>query len=136
MINLIEELQKARCLLVMWSLMVSVFDPRKITKWTDQGIVYPHGDHFHFIPYSSLSPLERELARQFQLLRAKGSSSPTEVSPSLPSNPSTNQLILIMSMATVTSTKRSTIMASTQTRSSARTRTVTWSPATMPHFYV
>ena len=67
----------------------SVFDPSKITKWTDQGIVYPHGDHFHFIPYSSLSPLERELARQFQLLRAQGSSSPTEGSPSLPSNPST-----------------------------------------------
>ena len=70
----------------------SVFDPSKITKWTDQGIVYPHGDHFHFIPYSSLSPLERELARQFQLLRAQGTSSPTEVSPSLPSNPSTKPI--------------------------------------------
>ena len=67
----------------------SVFDPSKITKWTDQGIVYPHGDHFHFIPYSSLSPLERELARQFQLLRAQGTSSPTEANPSFPSNPST-----------------------------------------------
>lgn len=87
--NLIEELQKAPLSSRHVESDGSVFDPSKITKWTDQGIVYPHGDHFHFIPYSSLSPLERELARQFQLLRAQGTSSSTEVSPSLPSNPST-----------------------------------------------
>ena len=87
--NLLEELQKTPLSSRHVESDGSVFDPSKITKWTDQGIVYPHGDHFHFIPYSSLSPLERELARQFQLLRAQGSSSPTEVSPGLPSNPST-----------------------------------------------
>ena len=87
--NLIEELQKAPLSSRHVESDGSVFDPSKITKWTDQGIVYPHGDHFHFIPYSSLSPLERELARQFQLLRAQGTSSPTETNPSLPSNPST-----------------------------------------------
>ena len=87
--NLIEELQKAPLSSRHVESDGSVFDPSKITKWTDQGIVYPHGDHFHFIPYSSLSPLERELARQFQLLRAQGTGSSTEVSPSLPSNPST-----------------------------------------------
>ena len=87
--NLIEELQKAPLSTRHVESDGSVFDPSKITKWTDQGIVYPHGDHFHFIPYSSLSPLERELARQFQLLRAQGTGSSTEVSPSLPSNPST-----------------------------------------------
>ena len=87
--NLIEELQKAPLSSRHVESDGSVFDPSKITKWTDQGIVYPHGDHFHFIPYSSLSPLERELARQFQLLRAQGTSSPTEANPSLPSNPST-----------------------------------------------
>ena len=87
--NLIEELQKTPLSSRHVESDGSVFDPSKITKWTDQGIVYPHGDHFHFIPYSSLSPLERELARQFQLLRAQGSSSPTEVSPGLPSIPST-----------------------------------------------
>lgn len=87
--NLLEELQKTPLSSRHVESDGSVFDPSKITKWTDQGIVYPHGDHFHFIPYSSLSPLERELARQFQLLRAQGSSSPTEGSPSLPSNPST-----------------------------------------------
>ena len=87
--NLIEELQKAPLSSRHVESDGSVFDPSKITKWTDQGIVYPHGDHFHFIPYSSLSPLERELARQFQLLRAQGTGIPTEGSPSLPSNPST-----------------------------------------------
>lgn len=87
--NLIEELQKTPLSSRHVESDGSVFDPSKITKWTDQGIVYPHGDHFHFIPYSSLSPLERELARQFQLLRAQGTGSSTEVSPSLPSNPST-----------------------------------------------
>ena len=90
--NLIEELQKTPLTSRHVESDGSVFDPSKITKWTDQGIVYPHGDHFHFIPYSSLSPLERELARQFQLLRAQGTGSSTEVSPSLPSNPSTKPI--------------------------------------------
>ena len=87
--NLIEELQKAPLSSRHVESDGSVFDPSKITKWTDQGIVYPHGDHFHFIPYSSLSPLERELARQFQLLRAQGATTPAEISPNQPSNPST-----------------------------------------------
>ena len=87
--NLIEELQKAPLSSRHVESDGSVFDPSKITKWTDQGIVYPHGDHFHFIPYSSLSPLERELARQFQLLRAQGASTPAEISPNRPSSPST-----------------------------------------------
>ena len=87
--NLIEELQKAPLTSRHVESDGSVFDPSKITKWTDQGIVYPHGDHFHFIPYSSLSPLERELARQFQLLRAQGAFTPAEISPNRPSSPST-----------------------------------------------
>ena len=87
--NLIEELQKTPLTSRHVESDGSVFDPSKITKWTDQGIVYPHGDHFHFIPYSSLSPLERELARQFQLLRAQGTTTPAEISPSHPSSPST-----------------------------------------------
>ena len=87
--NLMEELQKTPLTSRHVESDGSVFDPSKITKWTDQGIVYPHGDHFHFIPYSSLSPIERELARQFQLLRAQGTTTPAEISPSLPSSPST-----------------------------------------------
>ena len=87
--NLIEELQKTPLSSRHVESDGSVFDPSKITKWTDQGIVYPHGDHFHFIPYSSLTPLERELARQFQLLRAQGATTPAEISPNWPSSPST-----------------------------------------------
>ncbi len=44
-----------------------VFDPRKITKRTTTGVVVPHGDHFHFIPYSKLSPLEAYIARNILL---------------------------------------------------------------------
>ena len=90
--NLMEELQKTPLSSRNVESDGSVFDPSKITKWTDQGIVYPHGDHFHFIPYSSLSPLERELARQFQLLRAQGATTPAEISPSRPSSPSTKPI--------------------------------------------
>ena len=90
--NLMEELQKAPLTSRHVESDGSVFDPSKITKWTDQGIVYPHGDHFHFIPYSSLSPLERELARQFQLLRAQGATTPAEISPNRPSSPSTKPI--------------------------------------------
>ncbi len=50
--------------------MVLSFDPSKIYQVTDR-LSDPHGDHFLY-PHSSLSPLERELARQFQLLRAQG----------------------------------------------------------------
>jgi len=90
--NLIEELQKTPLSSRHVESDGSVFDPSKITKWTDQGIVYPHGDHFHFIPYSSLSPLERELARQFQLLRAQGATTPAEIRPNKPSSPSTKPI--------------------------------------------
>ena len=90
--NLMEELQKTPLSSRHVESDGSVFDPSKISKWTDQGIVYPHGDHFHFIPYSSLSPLERELARQFQLLRAQGATTPAEISPNRPSSPSTKPI--------------------------------------------
>lgn len=90
--NLLEELQKTPLSSRHVESDGSVFDPSKITKWTDQGIVYPHGNHFHFIPYSSLSPLERELARQFQLLRAQGATTPAEISPNRPSSPSTKPI--------------------------------------------
>ncbi|HEU9622741.1 TPA: pneumococcal histidine triad protein PhtA, partial [Streptococcus pneumoniae] len=40
-----------------------VFDPAQITSRTANGVAVPHGDHYHFIPYSQLSPLEEKLAR-------------------------------------------------------------------------
>ncbi|HEM4129417.1 TPA: pneumococcal-type histidine triad protein [Streptococcus suis] len=40
-----------------------VFDPRTISKKTATGVIVPHGDHFHFIPYSQMSALEEKIAR-------------------------------------------------------------------------
>ena len=40
-----------------------VFDPAKITSRTPNGVAIPHGNHYHFIPYSSLSALEQKIAR-------------------------------------------------------------------------
>lgn len=40
-----------------------VFDPRAISKKTATGVIVPHGDHFHFIPYSQMSVLEEKIAR-------------------------------------------------------------------------
>jgi len=40
-----------------------VFDPAKIISRTPNGVAIPHGDHYHFIPYSKLSPLEEKIAR-------------------------------------------------------------------------
>ena len=40
-----------------------VFDPLKISRRTDKGVVIPHGDHHHFIPYDKLSDLEAKIAR-------------------------------------------------------------------------
>ena len=44
-----------------------VFDPAQITKRTANGVAVPHGDHFHFIPYSQMSPLEEKLARNLSI---------------------------------------------------------------------
>ena len=40
-----------------------LFDPAQITKRTANGIAVPHGDHYHFIPYSQMSALEEKIAR-------------------------------------------------------------------------
>ena len=40
-----------------------VFDPAKIVSRTPNGVAIPHGDHYHFIPYSKLSSLEEKVAR-------------------------------------------------------------------------
>ena len=44
-----------------------VFDPAKIISRTATGVAIPHGNHYHFIPYSSLSPLEEKIARMIPL---------------------------------------------------------------------
>ena len=40
-----------------------VFDPAQIIRKTANGVAVPHGDHYHFIPYSQMSDLEQKIAR-------------------------------------------------------------------------
>ncbi|MHA3042842.1 pneumococcal-type histidine triad protein [Streptococcus sp. 517s] len=40
-----------------------VFDPAQITSRTARGVAVPHGNHYHFIPYSQMSELEERIAR-------------------------------------------------------------------------
>ncbi|HEL2056789.1 TPA: pneumococcal-type histidine triad protein [Streptococcus suis] len=79
-----------------------VFDPRAISKKTATGVIVPHGDHFHFIPYSQMSALEEKIARMIgtsgasiskanggtrhQATSHEGHSNPTP-SPALPTSP-------------------------------------------------
>ena len=72
-----------------------VFDPAKIVSRTPNGVAIPHGDHYHFIPYSKLSPLEEKIARMVPIGGTGSTVSinekPHEVASSLgslPSNPS------------------------------------------------
>ena len=44
-----------------------VFDPAQITSRTARGVAVPHGDHYHFIPYSQMSELEERIARVIPL---------------------------------------------------------------------
>ena len=44
-----------------------VFDPAQITNRTARGVAVPHGDHYHFIPYSQMSELEERIARVIPL---------------------------------------------------------------------
>ena len=72
-----------------------VFDPAKIISRTPNGVAIPHGDHYHFIPYSKLSHLEEKIARMVPI-GGTGSTISTNEKPnevasslgSLPSNPS------------------------------------------------
>ena len=60
-----------------------VFDPAKITSRTANGVAIPHGNHYHFIPYSSLSALEQKIARLIPLSGLVTPSNPVET-PSKP----------------------------------------------------
>lgn len=40
-----------------------VFDPAQIISRTARGVAVPHGNHYHFIPYSQMSELEERIAR-------------------------------------------------------------------------
>ena len=61
-----------------------VFDPAKITSRTETGVAIPHGNHYHFIPYSSMSALEQKIARLIPLSGLVSPSNPVE-NPNKPS---------------------------------------------------
>ena len=72
-----------------------VFDPAKIVSRTPNGVAIPHGDHYHFIPYSKLSALEEKIARMVPIGGTDSTVSTNEKHHevasslgSLPSNPS------------------------------------------------
>ena len=66
-----------------------VFDPAQIIKRTANGVAVPHGDHYHFIPYSQMSPLEEKLARMIAVKGQNGSVLPsvTPLKPAPPTKP-------------------------------------------------
>ena len=65
-----------------------VFDPAQITKRTANGVAVPHGDHFHFIPYSQMSALEEKLARNLPIGGQPIQSHADNTKPSSPEKPS------------------------------------------------
>ena len=65
-----------------------VFDPAQITKRTANGVAVPHGDHFHFIPYSQMSDLEEKLARNLPIGGQPIQSHADNTKPSSPEKPS------------------------------------------------
>ena len=60
-----------------------IFDPTKISSRTPSGVAIPHGNHYHFIPYTKLSALEEKIARMIPLASDSGKPAPLE-SPSKP----------------------------------------------------
>ncbi|KXU08729.1 pneumococcal-type histidine triad protein [Streptococcus oralis] len=60
-----------------------IFDPAKISSRTASGVAIPHGNHYHFIPYTKLSALEEKIARMLPLSSDSGKPTPLE-NPSKP----------------------------------------------------
>ena len=69
-----------------------VFDPAQITSRTARGVAVPHGNHYHFIPYSQMSELEERIARiiplQYSSNHRVPDSRPEEPSPQPTPEPS------------------------------------------------
>lgn len=60
-----------------------IFDPAKISSRTASGVAIPHGNHYHFIPYTKLSALEEKIVRMIPLSSDSGKPTPLE-NPSKP----------------------------------------------------
>lgn len=85
-----------------------VFDPAKIISRTPNGVAIPHGDHYHFIPYSKLSALEEKIARMVPIGGTDSTNEkPNEVASSLgslSSNPSTLNSASLLTNKPISST--------------------------------
>ena len=66
------------------------FDPAKISSRTPSGVAIPHGNHYHFIPYTKLSALEEKIARMIPLTSDSVKPIPLE-NPSKPAAKPTQQ---------------------------------------------
>ena len=66
------------------------FDPAKILSRTPSGVAIPHGNHYHFIPYTKLSALEEKVARMIPLTSDSVKPTPLE-NPSKPAEKPTQQ---------------------------------------------
>ena len=66
------------------------FDPAKISRRTPSGVAIPHGNHYHFIPYTKLSALEEKIARMIPLASDSVKPTPLE-NPSKPAEKPTQQ---------------------------------------------
>ena len=66
------------------------FDPAKISRRTPSGVAIPHGNHYHFIPYTKLSALEEKIARMIPLTSDSEKPTPLE-NPSKPAEKHTQQ---------------------------------------------
>ncbi|MQP82595.1 pneumococcal-type histidine triad protein [Streptococcus mitis] len=67
-----------------------IFDPAKILSRTSSGVAIPHGNHYHFIPYTKLSTLEEKIARMIPLASDSVKPTPLE-NPSKPAEKPTQQ---------------------------------------------
>ena len=69
-----------------------VFDPAQIISRTARGVAVPHGNHYHFIPYSQMSELEERIARiiplRYRLNHRVPDSRPEQPSPQPTPEPS------------------------------------------------
>ena len=66
------------------------FDPAKISSRIPSGVAIPHGNHYHFIPYTKLSALEEKIARMIPLASDSVKPTPLE-NPSKPAEKPTQQ---------------------------------------------
>ena len=66
------------------------FDPAKISSRTPSGVAIPHGNHYHFIPYTKLSALEEKIARMIPLTSDSVKPTPLE-NPSKPAEKPTQK---------------------------------------------